>query len=726
MNWLPTIAIERLLERTGWALVHSVWECAAVAIVLALVLRCLRSPGARYLAGCAALAACAILPVTTVLLLQARPPLEQSMTAIDSSSGGGAPLFFNANESLNNSAPLETMTTPSVSDSWSRLLPIAATIWFIGVVALSLRHVAGLLAIRRLRRGAIPLTDPAISQYMEQLLQRLQIRRAVKVAQSAAVQVPALIGWMSPLVLLPCSAISGLTPLQLRALLAHELAHVRRHDYLVNLLQTIVETLLFYHPLTWWISATIRQEREHCCDDLAAATVGSAHEYGAALAAMEQLRLPGEFVLAANGGSLLRRIRRLVKPEPRATSYWPLLLLVAVILTVTACSQMSQSPEAQAQPTPAASGQKPSAPPVEPAAPVVITVPATIAPTTRDSRIIQVPATLSPATQPDGELANLERKLSDLKLKLLELQTTRGPQHPDVVNARNQVSALEMAYQQRLQTLKIAQEIAAGRRDAANVSPEVLAAIRQQFGYLPDAATGQENNEQMLRAMRAREMANQQARRLQLGNPKTNAFDGFSNNLRITPAQPHVFYISGVEHSGAFTLPDRRNIALRDAIELAAKENPPGQDKYVVVIRSRSNAPRQVISMPDVTHGAAGATEIGPGDVVMIASQATLPLSPEHRYQVDGDVPNPGYYSLTDGITLLQALVAAGMNPADSLDWTIEVKRNANSAPWSQPNTFAAADLITGEIGAAPIRAGDVLHVASPHSKSTSNPAAAP
>ena len=101
------------------------------------------------------------------------------------------------------------------------------------------------------------------------LAERLALRRFVDVVESAGVAVPILVGWLKPVIVLPTSVISGFSPEQVEALIVHELAHIRRHDYLVNLLQAAVETVLFYHPAVWWVSGRIRAEREHCCDDLA-------------------------------------------------------------------------------------------------------------------------------------------------------------------------------------------------------------------------------------------------------------------------------------------------------------------------------------------------------------------------------------------------------------------------------------------------------------------------
>src|SRR5207247_762569 len=129
---------------------------------------------------------------------------------------------------------------------------------------------------------------------------------AAHVVESALVDVPTVVGCMRPVILLPIAAISNLTPSQIEAILAHELAHIRRHDYLVNLLQTLAETLLFYHPGVWWVSARIREEREHCCDDVAVEVCGDAVIYARALAELETWRVESTaLTIAATGGSRL-------------------------------------------------------------------------------------------------------------------------------------------------------------------------------------------------------------------------------------------------------------------------------------------------------------------------------------------------------------------------------------------------------------------------------------
>ena len=136
---------------------------------------------------------------------------------------------------------------------------------------------------------------------------------AVQLLESTRVAVPMAVGWLRPAILLPVTALTGLPSDQLEAILAHELAHTRRYDYLVNLIQSAVETLLFYHPAVWWVSGRIRVEREHCCDDQAVAACGDRVLYARALAALEEQRGSGwRLAPSARDGSLLARVRRLL------------------------------------------------------------------------------------------------------------------------------------------------------------------------------------------------------------------------------------------------------------------------------------------------------------------------------------------------------------------------------------------------------------------------------
>jgi beta-lactamase regulating signal transducer with metallopeptidase domain len=223
---------------------------------------------------------------------------------------------------------METRAETPSGASWRRRLEDASAalvpFWLIGVLILSARLALGWCAVAGLRRSAVSPLPDGLADRVGVLATRLRIRRVVHVLQSAAVTVPTTIGWLRPIVLVPASALSGLSLVQLEAIIAHELAHVRRHDYAVNILQTVADILLFYHPACWWMSRRIRHEREHCCDDVAVAVCGDAVAYATALTDLESLRSERTLALAATDGPLLQRVRRVIAPvTPRhATSPW--------------------------------------------------------------------------------------------------------------------------------------------------------------------------------------------------------------------------------------------------------------------------------------------------------------------------------------------------------------------------------------------------------------------
>lgn len=192
-------------------------------------------------------------------------------------------------------------------------LPWAVGLWFVGVLVMSLRLISGWRSMMRMRTTGCSEVPDRVHSMFRQLTSRLKVTAAVNVAQSTLARVPSVVGHFQPVVLLPVSTLTGLSEPQLRAILAHELAHVKRYDYLVNMLQTAIETLLFYHPVVWWVSHVVRVEREYCCDDLALSLECHAVELAQALVAVDAARVSDPSILAsaADGGNLLRRIRRL-------------------------------------------------------------------------------------------------------------------------------------------------------------------------------------------------------------------------------------------------------------------------------------------------------------------------------------------------------------------------------------------------------------------------------
>lgn len=357
MNALRFAAESPLVERLGWALVHSFWEIALVALILALALPMLRRNAlAAYAACCAALAMALLLPVLTFALLPGSPvavasvdrPVFVDVSAAsvalvgaepEASSVGSAPITMAlpterlpatglpSNDALARSEPTIATSLPAQDSSRqavrSRWMPWIVGGWWLGVSVLALWNLGGWLAVQRLRSRGMAVSS-TIEAAVARIARELGLRRPVVVRQSTLVDAPLVIGALRPMILLPVALVTGIPPEQLETLLAHELAHIRRHDYLINLVQTAIETLLFHHPAVWWISAQVRIQREHCCDDLALRFAPDRAVYVKALAACAGAR-PQALLPAATGGQLVPRLRRVMGlPESRRarTSGW--------------------------------------------------------------------------------------------------------------------------------------------------------------------------------------------------------------------------------------------------------------------------------------------------------------------------------------------------------------------------------------------------------------------
>ncbi len=235
-----------------------------------------------------------------------------------------------------NEAPASVGATISGVDPRQFLLWVVM-VWLTGAVVFWVRLAGGWVVAARMRSILVRRAPPeAWQEILRKLGGRMgSISSGARLIVSALVQAPAVVGWLRPVVLVPVGAIGGLPAEHLEALLLHELAHIRRHDYLINILQGIAEALLFYHPAVWWVSAQIRAEREPCCDDVVVAVGGDALTYAQALAQLESYRPARLSVgVAASGGRLSDRIARLLgQPRPAVPAgMGPGIFAVAILL----------------------------------------------------------------------------------------------------------------------------------------------------------------------------------------------------------------------------------------------------------------------------------------------------------------------------------------------------------------------------------------------------------
>jgi uncharacterized protein (TIGR03435 family) len=345
MNAIQMLSSEAWVERLGWTLVHFLWQGLAIALVYAaadkvMARRC--SPNGGYLLACAALVAMMAAPVTTWELM--RPPAATPGAAYQVHGVPPAP-------SISSTAGAATLpdsvraTVPEVQPA--QFLAWVVVVWLIGAAALWVRLAGGWVVAARMRSMLVRRAPQEWQQTLRKLAAQIGLSRPVRLLVSALVQVPTVVGWLRPVVLVPVGALGGLPDEYVEVLLLHELAHIRRHDYLVNMLQSVAEALLFYHPAVWWVSGQIRAGRELCCDDIAVSVAGDALTYARALAHLESYR-PAHIsaaALAATGGSLAGRIARLLGHSRPAvhTGLGPGVVTIAILLVTAGYGLFAQS-----------------------------------------------------------------------------------------------------------------------------------------------------------------------------------------------------------------------------------------------------------------------------------------------------------------------------------------------------------------------------------------------
>ncbi|HEU0107643.1 MAG TPA: M56 family metallopeptidase, partial [Vicinamibacteria bacterium] len=306
MTTLDSTAVEVL----GWALVHFAWQGVLAAAVFALLNAAANGAGARvrYALAAFTLSAMAVMPPLTVLVTRApgRGIGPAAASAPAARSFGAVPITSARTPAIDDRSAL------AIRARIANALPAIVALWCAGVLALSIRYLGGWRLVQRMDKSAQPILGGEVAGRLARLRRRMRVSRPVRLLESTMVDVPTVVGWLRPAILLPAATMAGLTAEQLEAILAHELAHVRRYDYLASLLQSAVETILFYHPAVWWVSHRMRVERELCCDDEAVAACGNPIEYARALAGLEALRPAPRLAPAATGGPLFERVARLV------------------------------------------------------------------------------------------------------------------------------------------------------------------------------------------------------------------------------------------------------------------------------------------------------------------------------------------------------------------------------------------------------------------------------
>lgn len=367
----------------GWTLLHSLWQGALLALVVYSVLRWVKlSPQAKYtLTSLAQLSMVGMAAITFGLVYDQAPAPMITLGEIPA-------------------VPLGQFTNPSpesvrtFSDFLQPYLPWLTWVWVIGVSIAVLKGVFHFFQVQDLRFRQAQVLDFAWQQQLNQLGRRLGLSKTLLMLESNKIQSPLTLGHFKPVVLVPVGLLTNLPPAQVEAILAHEVAHIARHDFLINLCQTFIEALFFYHPVVWWLSQQVREAREHCCDDIAVALIDDKMTYARALTAVANHHITPTLSMAMQGpkGQLIARVKRLFgthTPQRRL----PLRALTSMLMLVAFLSFAWVSPETVAQLPPHQWAQTFAPPteiaavlpvepvrPVMPVAPVVPAVPSTPTP----------------------------------------------------------------------------------------------------------------------------------------------------------------------------------------------------------------------------------------------------------------------------------------------------------------------------------------------------------
>lgn len=308
-----------IIEAFGWTIVHSIWQAGIIAIALVLLMLLLKNYSAktRYIIAIIALAATLVWASATWIssYKYAREKTALREAVMENPSEVANQIFIKLTADPQPIKPIKAEKEILIVKArafFQKNFIFIFYLWAIGVIFFLIRFSGSMIYLLSLRRRKTIPPESSWHDTLETFSQKLGINKKVQLLQSALVKVPMVLGYVKPVILLPISLISGLSPKEIEAIIAHELAHIKRYDYLLNIIQSIIETLFFYHPGVWLISKIIRNEREHSCDDIAIELTSDKVGYIKALAAAESFQRQN-YAVAFPGteGGLLHRVKRI-------------------------------------------------------------------------------------------------------------------------------------------------------------------------------------------------------------------------------------------------------------------------------------------------------------------------------------------------------------------------------------------------------------------------------
>lgn len=311
MNLFENIISPELTAAIGETFMHALWQITGLGILLIIGLLVVgrKASRSRYRLGVGALATMLAMPILTFFYLY--EPASPALAV-----GGGQAALTNGFGFIPTTALSGETILEVVQNFFNANGFLVMGLWLMGALFFTLRLTGSYLQVRNLRHRHTSPAPAALLATMEQLKERMKIRHKISLLESSVISSPMVIGALKPVILVPMGLATGLNPDQIECLLAHELAHIRRKDYMVNVFQSMVEIVLFFHPMVWWVSKMVREERENCCDMDVIDVKENRIVYARALLNLETIRNSNpELALASTGGKLFDRIQRITGQE---------------------------------------------------------------------------------------------------------------------------------------------------------------------------------------------------------------------------------------------------------------------------------------------------------------------------------------------------------------------------------------------------------------------------
>jgi bla regulator protein blaR1 len=345
MNFIYILIPENICNAIGWTIFHSLWQGVLVSIILGVSVLLVDKKSARFRYALAA-SSMLLMFIFSVITFS---KVYQQQPNLSSSKANTFLVYQNLSDESQTYDAAQNKTDSffqpikSIQKYFEDYLPLIVTGWLAGLLIFSIRFMGGIIYIHRLKTHGVQTVDLELESLLPQMIDKIKFGRPIKLFKSILVHVPITIGYLKPVILLPLGIIGVLPQNQIEAIIAHEIAHIKRYDFIVNIFQTLAETVFFYHPMMWWISSVIRAERENCCDDIAIELCGNPVEYSKALVNIQEMNnQESPFALAAIGKSnqLFRRIKRMNANKKTNLNYGIKFALFTVLILCIAIASL--------------------------------------------------------------------------------------------------------------------------------------------------------------------------------------------------------------------------------------------------------------------------------------------------------------------------------------------------------------------------------------------------